>query len=625
MENNHLFACILEFQITFYSLSPPPFKVSFFFKRGETSNYISLPLIQIKHFYMKIFTLSLLLFISSQTIFAQIVGSNVFIKGNFVEAGINECGAFGSDAMAPVGYHPTEASGLSFVADSDMDGWATGSPNYCGDYSVPGSPVEGWAIQIGASVWINTDQFCGSSDIPGSITDYTTAPAASSATWEGNIIDAALNVEQQTIIKTNKRYMKTTITLTNIGATPLSEVYYMRNIDPDNDQPWSGDFTTDNIIVSNPPIGTDALVTSEGIIYGCYLGIGARNSNARVSYGNFATYDGTPSEVWNGTGGYSITGGSIGDIANSIAFYIPTIPAGGSETISFVYIFSPDAVEEALAATAGGFVCETPTGITSTVSTTTANINWTPVAGATGYTLKYRPTAGGAWTTVPVITPPVTITGLVACTSYDFKISTTCAGAISPVSSGTFTTSCVPCETAPTGLFADNITTTSAKLHWDVNPDAIKYKVSYAPVGGTATVVNATSNFKTISGLAPGTTYNYKVRSVCAGGILSDYSATASFTTLFRLSETSNADGEINIYPNPAADNFTIALENFNEGEANIKLFDMLGNIILEDIISVTENNNSTILNVSAIANGMYLLSVEQNGFTLNKQVVIAK
>jgi len=241
------------------------------------------------------------------------------------------------------------------------------------------------------------------------------------------------------------------------------------------------------------------------------------------------------------------------------------------------------------------------------------------------YTLKYRPTAGGTWITVPVVTPPVSITGLTACTSYDYKLITTCAGAISPASMGTFTTSCVPCETAPTGLFADNITTTSAKLHWDANPDAIKYKVSYAPVGGAAIVVNATSNFKTIPGLIPGTTYNYKVRSVCAGGILSDYSATSTFTTLFRLSENAIADGEINVYPNPAADNFTITLENFNEGETNIKLFDMLGNIILENIISVTENNNSAIINVSGIANGMYLLSAEQNGFTLNKQVVIGR
>ncbi len=237
--------------------------------------------------------------------------------------------------------------------------------------------------QIEASVWVNTDQSCYVSEIPGSIIDYTTTPGASSATWEGNIAVPSLNINQKTVIKTNKRYLTTTITLTNTGVTALNDVYYMRNIDPDNDQPWSGDFTTDNTIVSNPPIGSDALVTSEGLTYGCYLGIGARNNNARVSYGNFSTSDGLPSQVWTGTGGYSITGSSVGDIANSISFYIPTIPAGASEIISFVYIFSPDVVEEALASTAGAFVCEAPTGITTTVSTTTANFNWTPVAGAT--------------------------------------------------------------------------------------------------------------------------------------------------------------------------------------------------------------------------------------------------
>ncbi len=575
---------------------------------------------------MKIFTLSLLLFISSQTIFGQIVGgSNVFLQGTYVEAGINTCGAFSSSALPPVGYHANAGTGLSFVADSDMNGWDSGSPAFCGDYSIPGSPVEGWAVQIGASVWVNTDQGCGGSDIPGSITNYTSAPVGSSATWEGNIVEPSLNIVQKTVLKTNNLFLTTTITLTNTGITALNDVYYMRNIDPDNDQLWSGDFTTDNNIISNPPIGFDALVTSEGLTYGCYLGIGARNSNARVSFGNFSTADGLPSDVWNGTGGYTITGGHVGDEANSISFYIPTIPAGASETIAFVYIFSPDFVEEALATTGDGFVCEAATGITTEVSTTTANFNWTPVAGATGYTLKYRPTAGGTWINVPVAAPPVSITGLTACTSYDYKLITTCPGAISPASMGTFTTSCIPCVSAPTGLFANNITTTTAKLNWNSDPDAIKYKVSYAPVGGTSTVVNATSNFKSIAGLIPGTTYNYKVRSVCADGIVSDYSATASFTTLLRLSENAIADAQITIYPNPASDNFTVALENFNEGQANIKLFDMLGNIILQDIVNVTENNNTVTINISGISNSIYLLSVEQNGFTLNKQVVIAK
>lgn len=88
---------------------------------------------------------------------AQIVGANAFMKGDFVEVGINACGAYGSNAAPPAGYHPNVFSGMGFVADSDMDGWASGSPNYCGDYFVPGSPVEGWQIQIGGAVYTNTD------------------------------------------------------------------------------------------------------------------------------------------------------------------------------------------------------------------------------------------------------------------------------------------------------------------------------------------------------------------------------------------------------------------------------------------------------------------------------------
>ncbi|HMX04269.1 MAG TPA: hypothetical protein PKE14_06340, partial [Chitinophagales bacterium] len=64
---------------------------------------------------------------------AQIVGANVFLKGNYVEVGINTCGAYGTPSAPPAGYHPTEG-GLGFVADWESDGWGSGTPVYCGDY-----------------------------------------------------------------------------------------------------------------------------------------------------------------------------------------------------------------------------------------------------------------------------------------------------------------------------------------------------------------------------------------------------------------------------------------------------------------------------------------------------------
>lgn len=291
-----------------------------------------------------------------QTGTAQIVGSDCFLKGNYVEVGINTCGAYGSQSPAPLGYHPNVPTGLGFVADSDADGWDIGTPQYCGDYFVPGSPVEGWAIQVGtgagADVYYNTDQYCSPSSIPGDITDYSYVGGIYTGVWEGDIAAYNLHITQTTTLPEDVIYFVTRTLICNNGATAVDDVWYMRNVDPDNDEPWSFDYSTDNTVVYNPPADPDALVTSTGLTYGCFLGIGAKDPNARVTYGNFSTTDGTPEEVWNGLAGYSLSGEEVGDIANSIAFYIESIPPGECKCVAFAYILNADDLDEALNATA---------------------------------------------------------------------------------------------------------------------------------------------------------------------------------------------------------------------------------------------------------------------------------
>jgi len=301
--------------------------------------------------------LPLLLILISITTKAQIVGANAFMKGNFVEVGVNTCGAYGSNAAPPAGYHPNVFSGLGFVADSDMDGWTTGTPDYCGDYFVPGSPVEGWQIQIGAAVYTNTDQYCWTNEIPGDVTSYDYTAGTYTVVWDGSIPAEDITVTQTTTLPENARYFVTRILICNDGPTDLTDVYYMRNVDPDQDQPWSFDFTTENIVVFNPPTDPDALVTSEGLTYGCFLGMGARDENARVTFGWFSTTDGTPAQAWSGTsvcpwsGGYSTSGSIIQDCATQVTFKIPVIAAGECQCIAFAYILDADDLDEALDAT----------------------------------------------------------------------------------------------------------------------------------------------------------------------------------------------------------------------------------------------------------------------------------
>ncbi len=286
--------------------------------------------------------------------YSQIIGSNLFLKGQFVEVGINQCGAFGSGSLPPAAddFHANPGlTGLGFVADWESDGWDTGTPDYCGDYFVPGTPVEGWQVQIGATTWINTDQNCFPDEIPGDVAEYSYSGGVYTGTWEGSIASADLSITQITTLPEDKLYFVTRILFCNDGDEPLEDVYYMRNVDPDNDQPWSGDFTTDNEIVYQPPADEQALVASEGLTYGCFLGLGARDTLARVSYGNFGTGDGDPEDVWNGTGGYESSGSEVGDIATSIAFYIPVINPGECKCVAFAYILNISDLEEALEAT----------------------------------------------------------------------------------------------------------------------------------------------------------------------------------------------------------------------------------------------------------------------------------
>ena len=342
-----------------------------------------------------IFTL-LILSISTK---AQIVGVNCFMKGNLVEVGVNECGAYGSNAAPPAGYHPNVGGGLGFIADSNEPGWEEGSPwGYCGDYFVPGAPVEGWQLQIGGDVWTNTDQYCSPFSIPGAVASYTFAAGLYTTTWEGEIASENLSITQITTLPEDALYFVTRVLLCNDGPTAINEIYYKRNVDPDNEAAWIGEgFVTENTIVYQPPVDEDALVSAVSSPMGCYLGMGARDLNSRVSFGSFATEGGTPENAWNGTGPYSNEGTITEDGATQIAFYIPTILPGECKCIAFAYILNEDDLAEALDATvtynvtAGGDIIAS--GDSSAVCNSGDTISL-EVIGANDYDWTWSPSTG---------------------------------------------------------------------------------------------------------------------------------------------------------------------------------------------------------------------------------------
>jgi hypothetical protein len=294
-------------------------------------------------FNLKSFNLIILTLIFGQFCFSQIVSSNAFLKGNFVEVGVGPCGAFASTVAAPAGYHPrgagnsSVASQLGFVADPAQDGWGVGTPNYAGDYFLPGNPEEGWGVSINGTSY-NNNLICGLTQIPGSVISYNSSSSEVSATWQGSV--GGLSITARTYIPVNSVYFVTEVTVLNTSTATLNNVYYMRNVDPDQAQntPGLGGYSTTNTIVyQNPDICNRALVSavSAGSLY---LGLGTIDSRARVTRGGFGNRNAV--DVWNGTGGLSNSGSLLADQAISISFNLGTLAPNQSTSFAYAYILN---------------------------------------------------------------------------------------------------------------------------------------------------------------------------------------------------------------------------------------------------------------------------------------------
>ncbi len=82
--------------------------------------------------------------------------------------------------------------------------------------------------------------------------------------------------------------------------------------------------------------------------------------------------------------------------------------------------------------------------------------------------------------------------------------------------------------------------------------------------------------------------------------------------------------GNINVYPNPAAEAITVSFDNQLGNSVEISLVDALGrSVVTESIQSVGLTEFG--LNLSAITNGMYTLQLTSNNNTISKKVIVRK
>lgn len=253
----------------------------------------------------------------------------IFMQSDYLGLAINAQGTIGSRYNAPSGFYTDASHGyirLGIYADSD--GFGVGKDTGMRDAVLPGTAIETFSIgfkKAGVTeVWTNSG-LDGRRDITGTATNTSTASAAQ-ATWTG-ATDTKLGVKQVVTLTEDGKYAMFEVTLTNNTGANLTDLRYLRSIDPDMNP---DSYSTNNTIVSQGKGGS--LVTAGGSPTGEKLFLYANDDRASVSiYGfeNFTPFDGNVLKIL--AAGTS----KSADVSLNLNFNIGDLAAGQSTKLTF--------------------------------------------------------------------------------------------------------------------------------------------------------------------------------------------------------------------------------------------------------------------------------------------------
>ncbi len=182
-----------------------------------------------------------------------------------------------------------------------------------------------------------------------------------------------------------------------------------------------------------------------------------------------------------------------------------------------------------------GNFCTAPT--TSTVSSVTASsasINWQAMSGGLSYLLYYRTSGSTTWQgPLASSSNAVTLSNLLASTTYDYQIKSVCVSSTSSTSTiFNFTTLSNNNCGIPSNLTASSITDNSAILSWNSVSTASSYTLRYRKVGSTNwTTQSVSANSYTVLALTASSIYEFQTMANCSSGS-GNYSSSVMFSTL---------------------------------------------------------------------------------------------
>ena len=315
---------------------------------------------------------------------AQLVGDNTFLSGKWLQVAIAPNGSWGNTLTPPAGYYThgsastypdpvtgtSPASGMDFSYDYGHDGFTVGTDGFYGAYFLPGTPFDGWSVQVNGarSDAYYTDAFSGfyynsTTDSLKGTTDSFVAqnggclanPNRQIGVWHGGFGPGGkLRVTQVNILDTLASWLKVNTKFVNTSTDTMHGVYYFVSADPDNDVSVGGSYTTDNhICYQGDGLNRHEVnaVPDPGAHPRAFSGLATKDCRAKaLIYQSWppSTVAGNNLDlVWNetatGMGGtyYDLYHTTVEqDIAYGMIYKLGDLAPGDSTTLSFAWIFS---------------------------------------------------------------------------------------------------------------------------------------------------------------------------------------------------------------------------------------------------------------------------------------------
>ncbi|MBK7036897.1 MAG: fibronectin type III domain-containing protein [Bacteroidetes bacterium] len=200
---------------------------------------------------------------------------------------------------------------------------------------------------------------------------------------------------------------------------------------------------------------------------------------------------------------------------------------------------------------------------------------------------------------------------------------------------GTITVTCAPPTcTTPGGVTSAMITSTTAKISWSAVVGATKYQIQYRPVGTpTWLKKNSTTLTKKLVGLTPSTTYQYKVKAICAVGS-SPFSTIQTFTTLAFDDGGGDTKQEIapvqeehvtqmGVYPNPNSGEFQVVMMHVHQDGVKVQVYDMTGKLILEQPVTLMDMDFVENIKLPDGFKGNAIIKVTVDGKDYTKDILV--